>query len=219
MLTIYGVYRSRASRPLWLLAETGTPFRHVPVIQAYRLADPAAADAPVNTASPSFTAINPQGLIPCMEEDGLVLTESMAMTLWIAKRHGGDLGPRDLAEDGLMTMWAFIAATGIEAPAFDILMAHGRKEADTPEGRALVAARLRTLGRPLGRMEAVLQSSPWLVGGRFTVADIVVAECLRYALAEPGALDAWPAVGDWIARCHARPGFKAMWAARDAEPV
>ena len=38
MLTIYGVYRSRASRPLWLLAEIGLPFTHVPVVQSYRLA-------------------------------------------------------------------------------------------------------------------------------------------------------------------------------------
>ena len=37
MLTIYGLYRSRALRPLWVLAECGAPFTHVPVIQAYRL--------------------------------------------------------------------------------------------------------------------------------------------------------------------------------------
>jgi len=35
MLTLYGVYRSRATRPLWLLAETATPFALVPVLQAY----------------------------------------------------------------------------------------------------------------------------------------------------------------------------------------
>ena len=49
MLTLYGVYRSRASRPLWLLGETGTPFTHVPVIQAYRL--PACSPAPVAAIS------------------------------------------------------------------------------------------------------------------------------------------------------------------------
>jgi glutathione S-transferase len=59
MLTLYGVCRSRASRALWLLNETGTPFVHVPVIQAYRLADPAAAGAPRNTASAEFLAVNP----------------------------------------------------------------------------------------------------------------------------------------------------------------
>ena len=45
MLTIYGVYRSRASRNIWLAEEIGLNFRHVPVIQSYRLADPDAADA------------------------------------------------------------------------------------------------------------------------------------------------------------------------------
>ena len=40
MLTIYGVYRSRASRNIWLALEAGMPFRHVPVIQGYRLPDP-----------------------------------------------------------------------------------------------------------------------------------------------------------------------------------
>ena len=40
MLTIYGVYHSRASRTIWLANELGLPFRHVPVIQVERLADP-----------------------------------------------------------------------------------------------------------------------------------------------------------------------------------
>ncbi|WP_457661260.1 hypothetical protein [Sinorhizobium medicae] len=46
MLTIYGVYRSRASRNYWMARELGIPFRSVPVIQARRVADPLAADAP-----------------------------------------------------------------------------------------------------------------------------------------------------------------------------
>ena len=39
MLTIYGVYRSRASRNIWLAHELGLPFKHVPVMQLYRLPD------------------------------------------------------------------------------------------------------------------------------------------------------------------------------------
>lgn len=46
MLTIYGVTRSRASRIIWLCHEIGIPFKQVPVIQAYRLSDPDAPDAP-----------------------------------------------------------------------------------------------------------------------------------------------------------------------------
>jgi glutathione S-transferase len=104
MLTIYGVHRSRASRAIWLAKEIGLDYRQVPVIQAYRLADPAAAGAPLNTRSPAFLAVNPNGRIPAIEDDGLVLHESLAINLYLAKRHGGALGPADAAEDGLMTM-------------------------------------------------------------------------------------------------------------------
>ena len=54
MLTIYGVYRSRASRCIWLAHEIGMSFRHVPVMQAYRMDNPDAPDAPMNTRSPAF---------------------------------------------------------------------------------------------------------------------------------------------------------------------
>lgn len=84
MLTIYGVYRSRASRNYWMAGELGLPFRSVPVVQARRVADPLAADAPLNTKSPGFLAINPMGLIPAIEDDGLVLTESLANNLYLA---------------------------------------------------------------------------------------------------------------------------------------
>ena len=70
-LKIYGVLRSRASRTVWLAKEVGLAFEHVPVIQADRLTDPAAADAPLNTSSPAFRAINPNGLIPTIDDDGL----------------------------------------------------------------------------------------------------------------------------------------------------
>ena len=49
MLTIYGVYRSRASRNIWLAKELGIPFRHVPVIQAARAAT--ASPGRMNTKS------------------------------------------------------------------------------------------------------------------------------------------------------------------------
>src|SRR5947209_1571817 len=55
-LKIYGVLRSRASRNVWLAKEMGVSFEHVPVIQANRLTDPAAREAPLNTASPAFRA-------------------------------------------------------------------------------------------------------------------------------------------------------------------
>ena len=79
MPTLYGVFRSRASRPIWLLYELGEAFTHVPVIQAYRLAQASAPDAPLNTTSAAFLKVNPQGQIPAYVEGDLTLTESLSL--------------------------------------------------------------------------------------------------------------------------------------------
>lgn len=219
MITLYGCLRSRATRPYWLLKEAGQEFRHEPVIQAYRLTDPSSADAPFNTASPAFLAINPLGQIPALTDDGLVLTESLAITLYLARKYGGDLGPRDLAEEGLALQWSFLAGAAFEAPALDILMAYARSEADTEAGMARIGASVTALARPLARIEAHLAGRDWLMGGRFTVADIALAECLRYAQPHSPALEPFPAVQAWLTRCQSRPAFQAMMVARNAEPA
>lgn len=219
MITLYGVYRSRASRPLWLLAECGTDFTHVPVIQAYRLKDARAADAALNTVSPDYLAVNPQGQIPAMEEDGLVLTESLAITLHIARRHGGSLGPQDGAEQALMEQWALFAATSVETPALEILYAIEAGGESQPETRAAIAVSAEKLRRPLARLERHLSAHDWMVGDRFTVADINTAECLRYAQGHSALIAEFPRVKAWLERCQARPGFQAMWEKRLAEPV
>jgi glutathione S-transferase len=103
MSTLYGVFRSRASRPIWLLYELDEAFEHVPVIQAYRLKDAKAADAPFNTASPAFLKVNPIGQIPAWVEGDLVLTESLAITNHIARTRGGPLGPGPLPRPRIWT--------------------------------------------------------------------------------------------------------------------
>lgn len=220
MITLYGVYRSRASRPLWLLAELNLPFTHVPVIQSYRLkSDPTADDAPLNTTTPSFLAVNPQGQIPAYAEDGLVLTESLAITLHIARCHGGALGPQSNAESALMEQWSLFAATSIETPALEILYIQGDGGDKTPEGQASIAINVEKLRRPLARLQAHLAAHDWLVSDRFTAADINVAEVVRYGQGHPTLLAEFPAVKAWLERCQSRPAFQAMWQARSAEPA
>src|SRR6184192_2113823 len=93
MLTIYGVYRSRASRNIWLANELAIPFKQVPIMQRYRLKEPLPADV-VHTKSPEFLKVNPNGHIPSVEDDGVVLHESLAINLYLAKKHGGPLAQR-----------------------------------------------------------------------------------------------------------------------------
>jgi glutathione S-transferase len=207
-LTIYGVLRSRASRTIWLAKELGLEYRHVPVIQYYRLPDHKAPDAPLNSQSPAFLAVNPNGMIPAIEDDGLVLHESMAINLYFARKHGGPLAGRDLREEALMTMWSFWAATGVEPLTIRVLQKKAADEAITALGPLLTV---------LGK--ALAEGGGFLVGGRFTVADLNVAEIVRYAQSAKALFDAHPVVRDWLVACQARPAHVAMAAERAAEPA
>jgi glutathione S-transferase len=218
-MKLYGVLRSRASRNVWLLNELGLAYDHVPVIQVYRLADPAAPGAPLHTASPAFRTVNPNGLIPSLEDDGMVLNESLAINLYIAKKAGGPLAPADLREDAAMTMWALWAVTECEPHTISILYNLAAKP-EPERDAAAAAAALAAVQRPFDVLEAHLAASGgFMVGGRFTVADVNTAEIFRYAQAAPQLFAARPAVKAWIEACQARPAFKAMMAARNAEPA
>ena len=219
MLTLYGVHRSRASRPIWLLHEIGMAFTHVPVIQSYRLPDAQAADAPLNTASPAFLAVNPMAQVPAMDEDGLVLTESLAICLHIARRHGGALAPQGDRETAQAENWALFGASALEGPGLDILFTIAEGLADTPDGAAKIAAGAAALARPVGRLEAHLAEHDWLMGDRFSVADVMVAECLRYGAAHKPLMAAHPLTAAWLSRCQSRPAFQKMMTARLAEPA
>lgn len=203
MLTIYGVYRSRATRNIWLANELGIPFKHVPVTQPYR---PHAA--PLHSRSPEFLKINPNGHVPSIDDDGLILHESLAINLYLAKKHGGPLAPANIAEDGQMMMWSFWAVTEVEGHALAVMR--------DPKGATTARD---TLKAPFAVLHDALAKTGHLVGGRFTVADINVAECVRYAQGAPELFDAAPNVKAWLAACQARPAFKEMWAKRDAEPA
>ncbi|MAN57799.1 MAG: glutathione S-transferase family protein [Paracoccus sp. (in: a-proteobacteria)] len=218
MLTLYGVTRSRASRIVWLCHEIALPFHQVPVIQAYRLADADAPGARMNTRSPGFLDLSPAGAIPVIDDDGLILSESMACTLYLARRHGQPIGPTDAAEDALMMQWSFYAATAIEPDALTILFLHGRDQTQSGEDAAIVADAAGRLIRPLRVVEDHLGRHSHLIGDRFTVADINLAEVLRYAQSYGALMQEFPAITAWLDACQARPAFRRMWEARLAEP-
>ena len=214
MITLYGVLRSRASRNVWLAHEAGQEFRHVPVIQVYR----PAPTPMLNTASPEFLAVNPNAQVPCLVDGDLVLTESLAINLYLAKRYGGALGPADVAEDGLMGMWALWAATGVEPHALAILY-HRVAKPPAERDAALADASEAALRQPFAVLDQALAATGFLVGGRFTVADVNTAEIIRYAVPAPALFAAAPRVQAWLDACQARPAFKRMWAERELEPA
>jgi glutathione S-transferase len=184
-------------------------------MQRYRLEEPIPPGL-LHTRSPEFLKINPNGHIPSIEDDGLVLHESLAINLYLARKHGGPLAPATVAEEGQTAMWSLWAATEIEPHALNVLY-HRVGNVAVAKDPKIADAAVTSMREPF----AVLQNAVaggFLVGARFTVADVNVVEVVRYALAAPELFEAFPGVKAWLDACRARPAYQAMWAKRSAEP-
>ena len=193
MLTLYGAMASRAHRTVWMLKELGLPFEHVPT----HFMDG-------STRTPEFLAINPNGRVPVIDDHGFIVCESMAINLYLAKKHGGPLAPADLREDALATQWSLWVVTEVEKPL--LFASANRKlfaEGSRDEEQAQMA--IAKLDRPFKVLDAHLSRQPWLLGGRFTVADLNVATVMDLAPQCGISLAAWPRMDEWHQRCLARP--------------
>ncbi len=217
-LTIYGVYRSRARRNIWLAMELGIPFAHVPVIQAHRLPDADAPGAPLNTRSPEFLAINPNGRVPAIDDDSFRMHESMAINLYLARKHGGPLAPANVEEEGLAAMWALWAATECE-PLGITVYRHRLTLPTEQRDEALAEQAVASLRKPFAVLDKALAKNGFLMGGRFTVADLNASEIIRYSLSAPELFADAPHVKKWITACQARPAWQDMMKRLEAEPA
>lgn len=209
-LTIHGIAASRAIRPLWAATELGLAFTHVPT--------PYAGGA---TRTPEFLALNPNGHIPVVvdarPEGEVVVWESMACALYIARHHGPADGqsitPATPAEDADALRWSFWAVTECEADALTVLMhrmampADRRKPELAEAAEKRLAVPLRVLEQHLAAQESRGQTH--LAAERFTIADLCVASVLNWARPAKALMEAHPLVHDWIVRCMARPGQHA----------
>jgi glutathione S-transferase len=199
MLKIYGVARSRAFRVLWMAQELGLDYQHVKV-------DFASGE----TREPGFLALNPNGQVPVIDDDGFILWESMAINLYLAKKHCvGGLYPSRLEDEARAWQWSFWGMTEVERPVLTAMF----NRAILPEDKrdaALADESERQLGRPLMVLDAAVAASPYLLGEHFSVADLNVASILSWA--RPARIDFShvPKAADWLKRCAERPAARAV---------
>lgn len=193
-LTIYGQSGSRAIRALWMAEELGIDYQHVPT----RFAD--------ESKAPEYLKINPNGRVPAIDDDGFVVWESMAVNLYLAKKYGKELAPKDLQEDARATQWSFWVMTEVEKTLLQALFhTLGLFGADKDPAKA--AACIAELAPAFGVLNAELEGKQYLMGGRFTVADLNVASVLSFTRMVGENLSKWPALQAWFERCSGREAF------------
>jgi glutathione S-transferase len=197
-LTIYGTPRSRAFRTLWMAQELGLDFDNVPLDMGKG-----------ETRTPSFLAINPNGHIPAIDDNGFILWESMAINLYLAKKYGlGTLYPTALEDEARAWQWSLWGMTEVERPVLTAMFNRALYPEDKRDAAAADAAE-KELQHPLGVLDGAVSKTPYLLGPEFSVADLNVASILSWA--RPARIDfgPFPKAADWLGRCALRPAAKA----------
>jgi glutathione S-transferase len=191
MIKLYGESFSRAFRCLWMLQELGVEYEQVPV------------DFAVGSKAPDYMKLNPNGRVPCLVDGELVLFESLAINLYLAKRFESDLLPRNLAGEARVLQWTLWATNELDAP-LGVLSAQRRLPKEQRSATAVEQA-FTTLKRPLRVLEAQLESSPYLLGTQYTLADLNVASVLGVLLQAQFDWTAFPRTQAWMGQCFGRP--------------
>lgn len=196
MLRIYGSAKSRALRTLWMAGELGIPYEHFDYL-------PRSAE----TKTTEFAALNANRRVPVIDDDGFVLYESMAINLYLARKHRSALYPSELRNEALALQWSFWETDRLDRQITNYVN-HSTGLPEAQRQPAIAEAAWAEMVPALDVLEQALGKAEWLAGPAFSVADLNVAGALYRALFLD--LGKWPRVQAWLARCWARPAAVAV---------
>ncbi len=145
----------------------------------------------------AFRALNPNGTVPVLEVDGLVLWESNAILTYLGEREGR-LWPEDVIQRAEAHRWLYFCATELEPTAGplwyeDVIAPRIGKEKD----EALIAEKMKKMRRLSAVLESHLQSHDWFLGEEYSLVDssygptLGAASMSRFPLGEYPALQAY----------------------------
>ena len=159
--------------------------------------------------TPAYRAMNPNGLVPTLDDEGFVLWESNVIVRYLAAKYGlGTLCPADLAERFSAERWMDWQQTSLNqpiGPAFFNLIRLAPEKRDM----AAVLRNCELVEGWLAVLDAQLADRDYVNGGRFTMADIPAGASVSRWYKLPIERNSHPHVQRWLARLKTRPGFQA----------
>ena len=192
-MKLYEFPPTRSIRPRWTLQELGVPFESV-IVDGRR----------GENRTPEFLKLNPAGKLPVLVDRELVLNESVAICLYLAAKHPeGGLLPADLATRTELDRWLWFTVTELEQPLWRMarhtfLYPPAKR---SPQDVALAAEDFAPMAAV---MEEHLSGRQFVVGERFSVADVVLAYTLDWADTQE-LLAELPSSRAYLERMYARP--------------
>jgi glutathione S-transferase len=180
---------SRAAGVVWTLEEIGEPYelKFVDIMKGEQ-------------KSESVTALNPMGKLPVLVDGDAVVTESAAISLYLADRYApGRLAPKlDDARRGAYLRWTLFAPSVIEPGSMAKLSGWESKPSQVGWGDH---ASMMTA------IETAVSGRQFLLGDMFSIADVVFGGTLRY-MTMFKMMDPSPAVAAYLERLNARPALQ-----------
>ena len=207
MLKIYGYAESiNVRKVLWTCDELSLPFERVDWGGRFR-----------STAEPEFRALNPVGMVPVIDDDGVVVWESNVIVRYLATRHGrADLLPADPAARAHVEQWMDWQASDFNNSwrvAFQGLV---RRNPAFQE-RSAIDASLNLFSSLVGIVDAQLgRTGAYIAGKHFTVADIVIGLSLHRWRSIPAPHPTYANVDRYYDLLLQRRGFQCY--GRDGGP-
>lgn len=191
MLRIYGSPKSRARRTLWMCGELNIAYEHIPF-----------APRSPETRTADFLKLNPNARVPVIDDDGFVLSESMAINFYLARKYNSPLLPADPKNLALALQWSFWETDRLDRQ----LTTYAQHTSMLPEAernKALAESTYKEIEAAFDVLETSLARGDWLAGGEFSIADLNVAAAMFRAL----SMDTkrWPKMTGWLNRCWDRP--------------
>jgi glutathione S-transferase len=204
MLKVYGFSKvnafargnTRDLRVLWALEEMQMPFELVGM-------DHPARD--LNTDA--YRRLSPFEQIPAIDDDGVVLSESAAILIYLAKKAGKLIAP-DAAGEAQVVRWCFAAMNTVELPLLSLLlMGFVAKDEEPTRYREFT---VRWAKRHLGNLDRWLDGREFIATDAFTVADILMAHALD-EIKDKTLIEPYARVASYREKCFARPAWKRAY--------
>ncbi len=153
--------------------------------------------------TPKFLALNPFGQLPVLKVDDLIIRDSHAILVWLARKYGGeDWMPTNVDEEALVNSWLSAAAYEIRLGPYD-----ARLKKLFPWLCVNADAVTKNTEGALRLFEQRLRDRKWIALDRPTVADVAPYPALAQCGDGDVSLDPYPAIRRWMARVQGLPGF------------
>ncbi len=194
-LRIYGISGSRAIRSLWAIEETGQTYEHIKTNFAE------------DSKSADYLAVNPNGRIPALVDGELILFESMAINLYLARKYAPDLYPASEADQAKTMQWSVWGISEIEPLQMQIVIQSFFTPKDKQNPKVIASA-ANSLKRPLAVLDNTLADSAFLLGDKFGIADLNVAAVMLLLDMVKHDYSEFTHVSRWAQACYNRPALK-----------